>query len=751
MTDKNKTKEKFVSELARLRKRVAELKKLKAEYKHTDGKIKKHHELLEESEQKFKTIFDNAIDGILIADMESKKFLMGNKTICLKLGYSQEEIKNLGVMNIHPKKDLPYVLGQFKNQVEKGLTLAKDIPMKKRDGSVFYTDVNSAPITLAGKIYLMGIFRDITKRKKTEEELQETKRQMEFVLGHTKTGLDIIDSKFNVRYIDPEWKKFYGDYTGKKCYEYFMGRKEICPTCAILKAFATKEPVTSEEVLVKENNRPVQVTIIPFQNNTGEWLTAGVNIDITERKQMENELDRYRKYLEELVKKRTEELKTINEELAQDISRRKKTEQELRESEKRYKDLWDHAPVAYHTLDVQGIITNVNKTEAKMLGYKPKEMIGKAIFDFILPEQREEAKERFHEKLTGKHLSKAERRIYVKKDGSTIYVSIDDMLEHDNDGKIIGIKTIMVDVTESKKMEDALRESELQYKTTINSMRDAIHVVDADLRIILCNNALETWLEQMGLKAEFTGKILFDVIPLLSDNIRNEYKHVFESGEILTTEEHINFAGQEWFTEVRKIPIEENNKTVRILTIIRDITERRKTEETIRHLAYHDTLTNLPNRILFNNRLALELNRAQRNKQKVSVMLMDLDRFKKINDTLGHSFGDQLLQGVSKRLLEIVRASDTVARMGGDEFILLLPETHRIQDVTKIAKKILGEIKKPFLISGEELKITTSIGISIYPTHGDDAETLIKNADIAMYHAKKTGRNKLFRYRTNPK
>jgi len=584
-----------------------------------------------------------------------------------------------------------------------------------------------------------------------EEELHETKRQIEFVLGHTKTGLDIIDSQFNVRYVDPEWQKIYGDYKGKKCYEYFMGQKDVCPGCAIPKAFATKELTVSEQTLIKENNRPILVTTIPFQDKNGEWLVAELNVDITERKQMEKELDRYRHYLEELVKKRTEELKTINEELAKDISRREKTEKELRESEKRYKNLWDEAPVAYHTLDTKGIITSVNKTEAKMLGYKPKDMLGKSIFDFILQEQREEAKRRFNEKLSGKSLIKAERRIYIKSDGSKLYVSIDDALEYDNDNKMIGIKTTMVDVTASKKMEDALRESELQYKTTINSMRDAIHVVDADLKILLYNKSLQKWLEDIGIKAELTGKTLFDVIPFLSDKIRNEYKQVFESGEILTTEEHVNLTGQEWVTEVRKIPIEENSKVVRVLTIIRDITERRKTEETIKHLAYHDTLTNLPNRTLFNNRLALELNRAQRNKQKVCVMLMDLDRFKKINDTLGHSFGDQLLQSVGKRLSEIVRSSDTVARMGGDEFILLLPEATHVKDITKIAKKILESIKKPFLISGQELHVTTSIGISVYPTHGSDAETLIKNADIAMYQAKKSGRNKFFRYKTTRK
>ncbi len=133
---------------------------------------KKAEEALKESEQKFKTIFDNATDGILLADVESKKFLMGNITICQKLGYSQEEIKNLELMDIHPKKDIPYVIDQFESQVKKRSTLAKDIPVKTREGNVFYADVNSAPITLTGKRCLVGIFRDITERKKMEEEIK---------------------------------------------------------------------------------------------------------------------------------------------------------------------------------------------------------------------------------------------------------------------------------------------------------------------------------------------------------------------------------------------------------------------------------------------------------------------------------------------------------------------------------------------------------------------------------------------------
>ena len=594
---------------------------------------------------------------------------------------------------------------------------------------------------------IIALKKSKAEYEQIEEELKTTKQQIEFVLGHTKTGLDIIDAQFNVRYIDPAWQKIYGEYKGKKCYEYFMGRKEACPNCAIPKALATKELIISEQLLAKENYRPIQITTIPFQDKNGEWLAAEVNIDISERKQMEEELNRYRKYLEELVRNRTDELKTINEKLQKDIADRRETENELRESEKRYRELWDDAPVAYHTLDTKGIITNVNKTEAKMLGYKSKEMIGKPIFDFILPEQQETAKRRFKEKLSSKHIPKAESRIYVTKDGSKLYVYIDDVLEYDSNGEIIGVRTTMVDVTANKKMEEALKESELQYRTTINSIADPITVVDAELRVILFNNAFKHRLEEFGLKTDVLGQTLFDILPFLSDKARSEYMEVFKSGQTVVTEEHIDTGGREFISEVRKIPIWEDNKVTRVLTIIRDITERRKIEETIRRLAYYDVLTNLPNRTLFNNRLALELSRAQRNKQKAAVMLLDLDKFKKVNDTLGHTFGDQLLQSVGKFLSDIVRSSDTVARMGGDEFILLLPDINRAQDAIKIAQKILEKIRDPFSIDNHELHITTSIGISIYPTDGKDAETLIKNADIAMYKAKRSGRNKYFRYK----
>ena len=177
-----------------------------------------------------------------------------------------------------------------------------------------------------------------------------------------------------------------------------------------------------------------------------------------------------------------------------------------------------------------------------------------------------------------------------------------------------------------------------------------------------------------------------------------------------------------------------------------DITERKRAEATIRELAYHDSLTGLPNRMLFNDRLTLELAHAHRNRQKFAVMMIDLDYFKDINDTLGHSVGDELLQAVGHRLTGLLRKNDTVARMGGDEFLLLLPEVARVEAAAKIAQKILKAVREPFVVDGNKLQITTSIGIATYPKDGKDGDSLMTHADNAMYRAKKEGRDTYHRY-----
>lgn len=192
--------------------------------------------------------------------------------------------------------------------------------------------------------------------------------------------------------------------------------------------------------------------------------------------------------------------------------------------------------------------------------------------------------------------------------------------------------------------------------------------------------------------------------------------------------------------------LDRQKKLVGYVLMLRDSTERREQERTIHHMAYHDALTGLPNRQLLGDRLSQALMAAKRSSNIGALMILDLDRFKDINDTLGHSTGDALLKAVSKRLTGLLRKSDTVSRMGGDEFVLLLPTIADSESSAAIAGKIVRAFRKPFSCDGHTLKITTSIGIVNFPEDGDDAETVLKNADIALYRVKETGRNSFQRY-----
>ncbi|ABK43522.1 diguanylate cyclase/phosphodiesterase [Magnetococcus marinus MC-1] len=195
------------------------------------------------------------------------------------------------------------------------------------------------------------------------------------------------------------------------------------------------------------------------------------------------------------------------------------------------------------------------------------------------------------------------------------------------------------------------------------------------------------------------------------------------------------------FTHVEALTIPFQGNERLLVTTLRDISEKKRQEERIRHQANYDALTGLPNRGLFLDRLKLELARAKRTDVRVAVMFIDLDRFKWVNDTLGHAAGDDLLREASKRLLSCHRQSDTVARMGGDEFTVILPDMARGPHAERVAAQILEQLAAPFTLEGQEVTISGSVGVTIFPDDADNLDDLLKNADTAMYRAKSQGRN----------
>jgi diguanylate cyclase (GGDEF)-like protein/PAS domain S-box-containing protein len=303
------------------------------------------------------------------------------------------------------------------------------------------------------------------------------------------------------------------------------------------------------------------------------------------------------------------------------------------------------------------------------------------------------------------------------------------------------------ELAERKRAERELEERRLYLEGVLGAAPDAIVTLDAHHRIVEWNLGAERLFGYS--REEVIGQNIDDLItrPDVVGEAVGFTQTVMGGGEIRATETvRYRKDGSVADVIVAGSPILVGDELIGVVAVYTDISERKWIEEQLAHIATHDALTDLPNRLLLNDRLNQALAHARRHQQKMALMMLDLDYFKQVNDTLGHSVGDQLLQVVGERLTSLVRESDTVARMGGDEFTLILPEVAEAEDAARVAEKILNGFRKPFVLDGHELHVTTSVGLAIYPDDGEDGGTLMKNADIAMYRAKQEGRNNYQRY-----
>ncbi len=301
-------------------------------------------------------------------------------------------------------------------------------------------------------------------------------------------------------------------------------------------------------------------------------------------------------------------------------------------------------------------------------------------------------------------------------------------------------KELKIEIEERKRIEEALYDSEEQYRLLFESNPHPMWVYDLETLSFLAVNTAA--ISHYGYsREEFLAMTLKDIrpfedIPALLDSV----SRVGSGFDMAGIWRHRKKDGGIIYVEINSHTITFAGRHAEVV-LANDVTERKWMEEKIKHMAFHDALTSLPNRILFNDRLTQALAHAHRMNEMFAVLFLDVDRFKGINDALGHTTGDLLLREIADRLKSCVRDQDTVARLAGDEFTLLVLGITQAEHVIDIACKILGAFKQSWMISKHELYITASIGIALYPTNGEDAETLLKNADAAMYYAKEQGRN----------
>ena len=390
---------------------------------------------------------------------------------------------------------------------------------------------------------------------------------------------------------------------------------------------------------------------------------------------------------------------------------------------------------ALFVLDIESRIRFANRAAETLLGYHSGDLVGRNIDAFF----NDEIGDLSSTNVSSDAVANKER-VFIARNGERVDVllSISPVLQH---GETSGAVLIARDIRAAKRTErerqaaeEAVRESEVRYRLLFERNAAGVCVASRNGQIEDCN---ETFASMLGYsRRELIGGRLNEVYWRPAD--REELERMLRDVNTLNSVE----------TELRRkdgtrLWIVQNLTMdgVRIHMTMVDISDRKRAEEQIEFHAYHDVLTALPNRKLFMDRLIQNLTHCRRSNKSLAVMFIDLDRFKSINDTLGHTAGDEVLLEMARRLASCVRSDDTVARLGGDEFSIVLAELRMPEDAGRVAEKIITAVSRPVMIGGVPIEISASIGIALYPNDGADAESLLRNADGAMYRAKEAGRN----------
>ncbi len=414
------------------------------------------------------------------------------------------------------------------------------------------------------------------------------------------------------------------------------------------------------------------------------------------------------------------------------IEEQKKAELLINEREQHLQLMTEQMPAILWTTDDVFSIISFTGAGLDAIGLKQNEVIGKSIYDFF-PSRGED------HQIVASHIracsGKTETFELVLKT-RTFQCHIEPLRNEDD--AIVGVLGFALDITERKLAEARMN----KLSRAIEQTADSVVVTDCNGIVEYVNKAFEqdtgySAIEVIGQKSSMTrsGKH--------SDEFYADLWNTILAGKVYRNVLINRCKDGTLYHEEKTITplMDDTGKISHFISTGRDITERLQVQERLKFMAHHDSLTGLPNRVLFTDRLEHALDKMSRQDSFIAVMFLDMDRFKIINDTLGHDTGDEALRIIASRISKCVRNEDTVARLGGDEFAILLEGVSRARDAAPIAHKILNSLSGSLTIEGHELFITTSIGISLYPTDGNDSRTLLKHADIAMYRAKEEGRN----------
>lgn len=665
-------------------------------------------EALRESEERYREIFENANDLIYIHDLKGN-YLSINEATERIIGYTLEEALQLNMRQVVAPEYLDYSRQKLAEKLAGVPQTVYEIDCIAKNGRRVKLEINTNAIYKDGKpVAVQGIARDITERKQTQAALQEREEQYRELLENANDLIFTRDLEGNFTSLNRAGEIITG-YTREEIAR-INSRDVIAPDYLakaqemILRIIAGETPAAYELVVISKSGERV-----PFEINMRLIRKDGKPFGI--------------------------------QGIARDITERKRAEAALQFNEAKMKDLFDNAPTGYHELDREGRIVRINRTELEMLGYQADEMLGKFTWEFVAEPV---ARRSVLRKLSGSHPLVPMERTFRHKDGTLIPVLLRDTLIKDEDGTITGLRANVQDITEQKWAERALKTSEQKYRLLGEGIMHQIWTAQPDGKLNYVN----------GRTLEYFGR---DSAEMIGDNWQNSvhpddletslerWMHSLKTGENYVTEFRLRRHDGEyfWFQARAAAGRDAEGGIVSWFGTNTDINEQKTAEAKLQHIAGHDTLTNLPNRAKFMNHLARAVRRSEYNKSfRFAVLFLDLDRFKIINDSLGHSIGDKLLVEIAGRLEDCVRPNDIVARLGGDEFTVLLTRINQPEDAVRVANRFLEKLSEPFNLGNYEVFTSASIGIIVSDEVKRQPEDFLRDADTAMYRAKAAGKSR---------
>jgi diguanylate cyclase (GGDEF)-like protein/PAS domain S-box-containing protein len=675
---------------------------------------RKIEETMHQSEDRYRTILDEMADAYFEVDLAGN-YTFVNDACCRHLGYPREELIGTTFRGQMAKEEIDVVFNAFNKIFRTGKPL-KVISYKvvRKDGTTGFTEMTGFPLkNQQGEVVgFRGVGHDITERRQMEEYLRQSEERYRTIIENIQDGYFEVDLAGTFTFFNESLREIHGypkeELMGMNHRQYAdkeNAKKVFDAFNEIYKTGITGSIFEYEIIRKDGTRRQVEVSATLIKDSSVKPIGfRGTTRDVTERKQ---------------------------------------AEETTHQSAERYRTILDEMEDGYFEVDLAGNFIFINDAGCRLLGYSKEELLGTSFRGHLNKEDLEIVYNAF-----GKIYStgKPERGISyraIRKDGTTGFAEIAGFPLQNQKREIIGFRGIGREITERKQAEEALRQSEERYRTIIEAMEEWYFETDLAGNVTFFNDIFANVLGYS--QKELTGLNFQSFVKKEeSDSVYRLFNQVFKTGK--TTKnfpyEFIHTDGTVTSAEFSIFPKRDKEGTVYgFRGVGHDITERKHAEEKIQYQATHDALTGLPNRLMFSQLLNQAIKSARRYKRQFAVLFIDLDRFKIINDTMGHDAGDQLLQEIAARLKQTLRAVDITARLGGDEFVILIEEVSDSSHVSTVAHKIITSIIKPLTIMMQECRITASIGISIYPKDAEDEQSLMKNADMAMYLAKEEGKN----------